>query len=53
MSRYKKIEIVVPQHIADELEQKLPLKRAIKKIVDSPESRIVVTAGLMGSKKEI
>tara|TARA_B100000131_G_scaffold299048_1_gene319080 strand:+ start:511 stop:672 length:162 start_codon:yes stop_codon:yes gene_type:complete len=53
VSRYKKIEIVVPQHIADELEQKLPLKRAIKKIVDSPESRIQVMDRLVGSTKEI
>ena len=51
--KYKKIELIVPQHIADSWQKKMPLNRAIKKIVDEPQTRINVTSGMIGGKKEI
>ena len=50
---FKKIELIVPQKIADSFEQKMPIKRAIKKIVDDPQTRINVTTNLIGAEKEI
>ena len=53
MKKYARIEIVIPQHVADSWEDKLPLKRAVKKIVDESQADIIVTKGLMGCRKEL
>ena len=53
MRTFKKIEIIVPEHVAKSWEEKLPVKRAIKKIVDESETKIKITSGVVGEEKGI
>ena len=50
MSKFTKIEIIVPNHVS-KTAGNLGTKKALKRILDSTEVRVNVTENLIGGKK--